>query len=183
MSRKFYPSIFPSVPWYIPIFVQTRTRETVITLDVDPEDTIQNVKGKIADEVGIPTDQQRLTYGDDVLEDDRTLSDYNVQTESILLLGLTHRHDSCKRKLFVKTRTGKTVITLDILLGNTILDVKRKITKEVGIPPDQQHITFDGHELEDNRFLGDCGIGYRSTVFMLPYREARSRCCKKCVVS
>lgn len=110
----------------MPIFVKTGTGNTVIALDVEPDDTTEIVKRKITDEVGTPVDRQCLTFEDGVyagktLKDEHTLKDYNIQGKATLYLNsiprmkkmemLINEDSSVFRKDFTSPAAGGIITT------------------------------------------------------------------------
>ena len=69
------------------IFIRVLTGKT-ITLDVKQTDTIGDCKTKIEQKEQIPRDHQRLLFEGVQLDDDRTLSSYNIKGEDVLHLVL-----------------------------------------------------------------------------------------------
>ena len=61
-----------------------------IQLNIDANEMIENVKVKIQDKEGIPSDQQQLIFAAKQLEDKCRLSDYNISENSTLQLQLKH---------------------------------------------------------------------------------------------
>ena len=60
----------------------------IITLDVEPSDSIDSVEAKIQDKTGYPTGLQQLTFDGQSLELGQRLSDYNIQKQNTLTLAL-----------------------------------------------------------------------------------------------
>ena len=67
------------------VFVKTDYNK-VITLDIEPSDSIEDLKNKILDRESVPINQQMVVFAGKELKNNKTLSDYNIQKESTLEL-------------------------------------------------------------------------------------------------
>ena len=159
------------------LFVQTRSGKSTITLDVVPEHTIQDVKRKVTDEIGIPASQQQLMFYDQELDDNNNLASYYITRNSTIELVFTRYHGN-EMHIYLRMQNGIRIV-IDVSPKDTITNVKRKIKDMVGIPVNQQLIYFGDYELEDDHTLGDSGVEHGSTLSMVTNCETH----KKCIVS
>ena len=144
------------------IFVKIMARKT-ITLRVESNDTVEDVKDKIHEKEGIPLNQQRLYYASRKLEDGYILDDYDIEKEATLHLVLK---PDPKMRIFVKTLTGKT-ITLDVNPNDLVETVKAKIQKKVGMYSRRHILIYAGKQLQDGLTLLDYNIKNESILFLL----------------
>ncbi|XP_062605478.1 ubiquitin-like [Saccostrea cucullata] len=137
------------------IFVRIITERT-ITLDVNPADSIEDVKAEIERKENIPPYMQILLFLGRPMKNDRSLSYYNVQEESILHLALRLRTDF---QIFVEVFPGKTInLVVDPL--DTTENVKVEVQNKEGIPVCQQKMIFAERQLEDELTLADFKVIY-----------------------
>ncbi len=73
------------------IFINVSYGDKIITLDVNQGDTINSVKAKLQDKEGISPDLIILYYAGTLLEDGRTLGDYNIQKEATIRMYVTSK--------------------------------------------------------------------------------------------
>ena len=69
----------------------TMSYEYSPALEVECSDTVGSVKAKLVEKEGIPLHMQLLSFAKQLLEDDRTLADYNIGNENSIYLSFNLR--------------------------------------------------------------------------------------------
>ena len=91
------------------VSVATVTGQT-FTFDVNQSDTIKHVKGMIERKEGIATDQQRLIFSGEELEDHSTLSHYKIGPGAAITLGNGNASNSFISSLVDKYSSSSSVL-------------------------------------------------------------------------
>ena len=125
------------------------------SLEVDPNDTIQEVKSKVRSKGGILSDQHSLTFVGETLEDGRTLSSYNIQENSLL----QYRCNGALISILVEIPRFHKTILLVVDPKDTVESVKGKIQDQEGISLPNHHLRYDNSygygSLENVKTLSD----------------------------
>ena len=147
------------------IFINNGYFKRPIILEVKESDSILNIK-KNTNFFCMSQDYFILSFDNKELEDDKTLSDYNIKNESKIYVSFNYSKLTHSYQIYVKTLTGKT-ITVEVYKEYSINFVKHLIFEKENIYVDEQRLIFAGRQLEDNRTISDYNIQRESTLHVV----------------
>jgi len=127
------------------------------TYQVNPLDTIEEIKSRVEDKTGVDRNAQRLSFEGTLLEEDNdTLKD----------VGIEHR-DTLKLEPFtvhIRLPGGKK-ISMDVNPKTTSPnDLKNIVKKREGIMPSKQILKLGGKELDDPSSLEENGVQHNDVI-------------------
>lgn len=149
------------------IFVNKITGETV-TVNVNPSDTVESVYWKINNYgVNAELHNQRLIYAGKILNNDHTLSDYNIKPGSTIFHSLALRGGAITLMVQL-VGTGTRNITVIVEFTDTIANVKKKIhAKMPDVPVGNQYLVFGTEQLNNNKKVNDYPLQNGSTIHLM----------------
>jgi ubiquitin C len=139
------------------IFVKFRLRARI---EVNSYDTILQVKNKIKALHDIDVNKQLLHLGSQRLENERTISDYNIKENDQIRLTLIVTGGF---QIFVEDLDGRST-TLQVQSSYTIKKVKELYYERKGLEVGKQRYIFGGQPLLDDRTLSSYNIKTRNTI-------------------
>ena len=129
---------------------------------VPPTSTIEIIKNKIFEIDNLPPKFQSLSFDNQILDDNKTLADYNIKNKSTLNLSLLTNNGII---VFFERVSGRQII-VEVDQSDTILMVKNKIEKIEHINSERLCLCYEGKELEDNNIVSDYNIKPESIIDM-----------------
>ena len=126
---------------------KTLTGKTIM-FQAEASELVGTVTARIRDKECLPPDWKvMLVFGGKILEDGRTLSDYNIQKESTIHLVIRPPNLKFHIRLVERAKT----ITIDKV--TTVGEIKDRINVEEHVPLDQQILVSNGRILQDDKSM------------------------------
>lgn len=137
--------------------------EKPFVLEVNLNDTVLDLKGKLEVEQGQTKEKQSLFFNETLLIDDQTLSSYNITHGSLLKLTMEQNN---LITLFVKLPSGESSTDIRISPLKSTWELKNKIYEKHGYQPELQELVYAGDVLADSKALYKYEIGNETTVHL-----------------
>ena len=126
------------------LYVKTLIGKT-ITVKIDYNFTIHQIKEQIQDIEGVAAYLQRLIWAGKQLENDKTVAEYNISSNSCLHLVL-----KLKSKLQVQLNAGEP-LKFEVIDTTSLNDLKDMIFLKAGIPIEKQKLFINGELMEGDK--------------------------------
>lgn len=142
-----------------PMIIYVRTPQgKKLTFQVEPSETIQQIKERVRRSENIPMDDQRMSFGKKALTNDKaTLEKEGIKHKDTIDMEPMH--------IIIKDWTGKK-FPVPCEPEDTIDSIKEKIEKQEGHPKPIQFLNFGGNFLDDPKMLTDYGIKHKDVVHL-----------------
>ena len=139
------------------IFIICSITPKTYEFEVNKTDTVESVKLKIQDSLGLSVKQQllRSSYGK-ILENNRTLMDYNIQDESKLELIIRLLGGCDPKPIFIKNEDK--IIEIKVCFCKKINELKDIIWNKIGVKSEFQELSLNGKVLNDHEDLRSLGV-------------------------
>ncbi|CAJ1949362.1 unnamed protein product [Cylindrotheca closterium] len=138
------------------IYIRDSKGSKFLIDNVEPLDSIDDIKKRLEAQENIPADDQYLLFGETPLNDGtKKLFDYGIKHRAWL--------DLEPMKINIKTTKGE-VFELVVDPNDTVADVKKQINETKKIPLDEIILTFNGESIKDESKLSECGVRHRDTL-------------------
>ena len=137
--------------------------------------TVSKLKSEIKNRENIHEKLQHLCFNGNVLEGDRTIGEYGIETNSTLTL--VTDFVEC---IFIKTFTGKTItitLTNKIISQTTVMELKTLIKRNELIPTHKQCLILSGKELRNEFTLGKYGIKTNYVLHLIVLDPIQTQAC------
>ncbi|OMJ65300.1 hypothetical protein SteCoe_38538 [Stentor coeruleus] len=146
---------------YIKIIINVHFASALI-LDVPIDMSVNDVMIKIKHKLGINENKQELIYNNLKLENQKTLSDYEISNGSTLCL-LVKEIDI---KISIKTMISK-FFDLEVKTYETIGEIKDKINSIENISTEKQILLFEFEELDNVKTIEEYKIHNMSVLYLV----------------
>ena len=165
------------------IFVKTYTGK-IITLDVEPSDTIESVKEKVQDKEGIPPETFFLQGHGKTLYNNKTLDDYAIKKEETLYLIVSRFFNNpfCYINYGKNQKLSIDLGGCSICIPKDTIYLKKIIEKKLGIDIKNQMLIKDGKILldsescESNEIKNGTELELKIVLNFDEYKKIKSSC-------
>jgi hypothetical protein len=110
----------------------------MISLDASPEDTVASLKSRLCFWEGIPTNQQRLMFHGQAMDDNRALKDYNIPKGGVIHL------NPDKMGMYIRKPDGNTML-VEVDPSDMVAGFKEKLANITGVAGDKQRCVCGGN--------------------------------------